>query len=123
MLASNAQYERMIKSLSNMLDRSDIVGYAAARNYRKISDCLTEFNDKKEELLEKYGVKETDSEGNLTGNMSINPTNPNYDIFMDSYNLYANIEHDVEIFKIKYDKVIGVLTGSEILEIDWMLED
>lgn len=55
--------------------------------------------------------------------MSINPTNPNYDIFMDSYNLYANIEHDVEIFKIKYDKVIGVLTGSEILEIDWMLED
>ena len=122
-MIKNVILEKYIETLSKYLDRSDIVGYAAARNYRKISDCLIEFNDKKEELLEKYGVKETDSEGNFTGNMSINPTNPNYDIFMDSYDLYANIEHDVEIFKIKYDKVIGVLTGSEILEIDWMLED
>ena len=33
------------------------------------------------------------------------------------------IEHTVELMTIPYDEVIGVLSGEEILNLDWMLDD
>ena len=35
----------------------------------------------------------------------------------------ATIKHEVELMKLNYNEVIGILSGEEILKLDWMLED
>ncbi len=114
----------MLESAEKYIDRKDIIGYAAARNVRRLrDDVLVEFNKKKNELLEEYGDRYTDAQGNPTGGVYINPSHPNYSKFMEEYKKFAEIEHDFDIFKIKFDNAINNLTGSELLEIDWMFED
>jgi hypothetical protein len=54
---------------------------------------------------------------------SISRTSPNYQRFIERFEPIASIEHDVPIMPLKYTDVVGQLTGEEILEIDWMLED
>ena len=74
-------------------------------------------------LLKIFNENFFDKDGNQTGNMVIQIGSDNFKKFQQFIYPYATIEHDVTIFKIPYSEVIGKLTGSEILEIDWMLED
>ena len=114
----------MLESAKKYIDRKDIIGYAAARNVRRLKDdVLVEFNEKKNALLSEYGEPYLDANGNPTGRVYINPDSPNYSKFMGEYSKFSEIEHDFDIFKIKFDNAINNLTGSELLEIDWMFED
>lgn len=124
MLYTNSKLSEMLEAAQNYIDRKDIIGYAAARNVRRLKDdVLVEFNEKKNALLSEYGDPYLDSNGNPTGGVYINPDNPNYSKFMEEYSKFSEIEHDFDIFKIKFDNAINNLTGSELLEIDWMFED
>lgn len=124
MLFTNSKLSEMLEAAQNYIDRKDIIGYAAARNVRRLKDdVLVEFNEKKNALLSEYGSPYVDSNGNPTGGVYINPDSPNYSKFMEEYSKFSEIEHDFDIFKIKFDNAINNLTGSELLEIDWMFED
>lgn len=124
MLYTNSKLSEMLEAAQNYIDRKDIIGYAAARNVRRLKDdVLVEFNEKKNALLSEYGDSYLDSNGNPTGGVYINSDNPNYSKFMEEYSKFSEIEHDFDIFKIKFDNAINNLTGSELLEIDWMFED
>lgn len=123
MLLSNSDMDIYINSLNAFLDRSDIIGYAAARNVRILSASLSEYYSKRDELIKKYGELELDKDGNHTGRYFLTPDSSNFKTYIQDITPFSIIKHEVTIFKIPYSEVIGKLTGSEILEIDWMLDD
>ena len=114
---SNAQMSVMLESLERFLGRRDIIGYAAARNTRILTDASLEFIRRKDELIREYGT----DDGN--GCICINAESDNFPAFEREIAEYAVIEHEVELFKLPFDNAIDKLTGSELLEIDWMFEE
>lgn len=123
MIYSNSKIVEMLRQLEPVLSQRNRLGYVAARNYRKLSDALVEYNQFKMELLQKYGEPEKAENGTELPNMILRIDSPNFRKFCDEMAPYNNIEQDVDLMKAKYEDAIGVLSGQEILNIDWMLED
>ena len=118
MTYKNIELERMMVSASAHLERRDLIGYVCARNYRVIGDALTDYIGIKNALLHEYG--ETDGIGKMP---YIDPSMSGYAEFIERYEPIANVEQELTIMPLRYTDVVGELTGEEILEIDWMLED
>lgn len=123
MKLKNIQMEEMLLSLKPLLDRRDKIGYIAARNTRILSDTLTEYMSFKRELIEQYGEADKDENGKDLDTVSVNPSMPNFDIFIGKFTNIGNIEHEVDLMTLTYEEVIGQLKGDEILKLDWMLKD
>jgi len=123
MKLSNIEMENKIQILTKFLPRHDIIGYASARNIRRLKEASVEYNEIRNDLLNKYGTAESDEDGKPTGRIGLHVTSPEFKLFKRDIEPYAILEHEVTIFKIPYESVCEKLTGSEILEIDWMLED
>lgn len=119
----NSQMAEMRHLLKPLLSRRDKIGYVAARNYRILSNSLTEYDAFKCSLIEKYGMPDVDEAGNEIGTFSLKIGGPNFKIFCDEMAPFNEIEHEVELMTAKYEDAIGHLSGEEILAIDWMLED
>lgn len=115
--------ERMIDALSKHLERTDKIGYAAARNTRILSNASVEYYQRRESLINKYGEVELDESGKPTGRKVLNFTSPNFGDFAAELEEYALIEHDVELFRIPFSEAEGKLSGGDLLRIDWMFED
>ena len=120
---SNHEMEQMLGALSKQLNRKDIIGYAAARNTRILREELSEYLKLRDELIMKYGEPDTDDEGNPTGSVSLAFTSPRFPEFTDEIERYATIEHEPNLFKLKFEQAIGELSGSELLELEWMFEE
>lgn len=121
MKLSNIEMEIMMEKLKPLLHRRDRLGYVAARNVRIFNDALFEYFDFKRDLLRKYGELDKDENGNET--VSISPSSPNFNDFLKEFNTIKSIEQDVELMTLSYEDVVGLLSGEEILELDWMLSD
>lgn len=117
----NIQMLEMINRLNPLLSHRDKIGYAAARNYRILANSLTEYMAFRNALIEKYGESGTDEDGRPTILISVH--SPKFKMFCEELEPYNNTEHEVDLMTAKYDDAINVLTGDEILSIDWMLED
>lgn len=113
----------MLIQLEPILAQRNKLGYVAARNFRILSDTLTEYNRFKMELVEKYGEPDKAEDGTELPTVSIKVGSPNFKSFCDEMAPYNNMEHEVELMVAKYEDAIGVLSGGEIVGIDWMLED
>lgn len=123
MKLKNIEIMDCIRLLDNHLNRKDLIGYAVARNIRNLRNNIIEYEQTYNNLMEKYGEPEVDDNGNETGRYTLDIRSSNFKKFRAELTPFANIEHDVKIFKIPYSSVIGELTGQEILDIDWMLDD
>lgn len=123
MVLSNFKMEEMCGKLEPLLAHRDIVGYVAARNYRILDDNLTEYKKFKEELVCKYGEQEHDEDGNALPTYKLAYSDENFQKFKEEIEQYSDIEHSVTLMKLDYEKVIGLLSGKEILANDWMFED
>lgn len=119
----NIQMIGMQQSLQPILAHKDRLGYFAARNYRILDDCLTEYKKFRDELIKKYGEAERDENGNPLPRISLNVNSPNFADFQNDLSAFNDIEHEVDLMIAKYEDAIGCLSGEEILSIDWMLED
>lgn len=119
----NIEMEQLIESLKPHLQRRDVVGYAAARNTRILRNEMAEYLQRREELVEKYGNAKVDESGNPTGEIELRFDSPEFKEYCKEIEEYAKYEHEPQLYKIPADKCIGLLSGTEILEIDWMLED
>lgn len=117
----NAQMVAMLNQLQPILSHRDKIGYIAARNYRILSECLTEYEAFRNSLIEKYGEETKDDRGRPI--IGVKVDSPNFKLFCDELAPFNEMEHEVEIMTAKYDDVIGCLNGEEVLSIDWMLED
>ena len=120
---TNYEMEQMLNAIGPLLERRDVIGYAAARNARILRGELTEYHKVRDELVMKYGEPDVDEGGNRTGQVSITVDSPSFAQFADELERYANISHEPDIFKIKFDKAIGALSGAEILSCEFMFEE
>lgn len=118
---TNKDMGGMIESLYGLLDHRDIVGYAAARNLRHLQEAAREYLDIRDELLCKYGVCEMDADGHPTGRFTLDVASDNGHRFLDEISTYQDIQHEVDIFRIPMHDTIGILSGREMLALDWML--
>lgn len=123
MKLSNARMMEMLQELKPFLPRRDKIGYTAARNYRTLTIALTEYMLFRDELIEKYGTPDVDKKGEALGTISLSTESPNFKMFWDELAKFNVIEHEVDLMIAKYEDVIGLLNGEEILQLDWMLED
>jgi len=123
MKISNINAVMYIEILKQYLDRDDYLGYAAARNIRRLQDTSVEYIETRNKLINKYGSDQIDDDGNKTGYRTITSESPNFKDFYNELETFNKIEHDVEITLVPSSEIIGKLTGSQILDIDWMLED
>ena len=119
----NIEMERMIATLRPYLDRTDKIGYAAARNTRILRSEAQEYFDRRERLVEKYGSPQLDDDGNPTGLIELRFDSPDFPKYAKEIEEWALIEHTPSLYRLKYEEAIGQLSGTELLEIDWMFED
>lgn len=120
---TNFKMEQMLTMLKPILNHCDKVGYVAARNTRRLNDALVEYFNFKQDLINKYGEVDKDADGNELPTISIKPTSKHFQEFLKEFDQIKDIEHDVDIMKLKYDEVVGILNGNEILQLEWMLEE
>lgn len=120
---TNEQMHQMLLSLEPLLERRDIVGYAAARNTRVLQAEAMEYLKRRDELIEKYGEPEFADNGTPTGRTQLQIDSDAYKRFADDLALYSNIKHRPLLFKIPYEEAIGKMSGTEILACEWMLVD
>lgn len=123
LVKKNSELVAMLHQLEPVLSQRNRLGYAAARNFRILSDALTEYNQFKMELIEKYGEPDRADDGAELPTVSIKVGSPEFKSFCDEMAPYNNIEQEVTLMTAKYEDTIGVLSGEEILGVDWMLED
>lgn len=119
----NSEMVAMLHQLEPVLSQRNRLGYVAARNFRILSDSLTEYNRFKMELIEKYGEPDKAEDGTDLPTVSIKIGSPEFKSFCDEMAPYNNMEHEVELMTAKYADVIDILSGEEIVGIDWMLEE
>ena len=115
---TNIKMMEMVHYLQPILSYRDKAGYVAARNYRILTDSLTEYIAFRDGLIKKYGEPNQEN-----GTTSISVKSPNFAAFCEELEPFNNMAHEVELMTMKYKDAINVLTGEEILSIDWMLED
>lgn len=119
----NLEMMGMLQELRPLLSHRDKVGYAAARNTRVFTQSLTEYMAVRDRLIEKYGEPDRDTGGNETGTISLKTDSPKFNAFIEELEPFNDMSHEVELMTLKYEEVIGILSGEEILSIDWMLSD
>lgn len=122
-LYKNIEMEQMLAVLEKHLGRADKIGYAAARNTRILQTESKEYFEFRERLVEKYGKPQMGDDGEPTGLIELRFDSPEFSAYAKEIEEWALIEHAPSIYKIPAEEVVGKLTGAEILEIDWMLEE
>ena len=114
MKMSNDKIFASVQILSTLEEKGKL-GYAIARNLRKLQDAGKEYFEKRDELIQKYGKPNGD-----TGNFTF--TKKNADAFNTELAEYAVIEHEVDIMTVNEDVFCsGSLTSQDMFNLDWMV--
>lgn len=123
MILKNVELDAMLKALKPLLDRSDILGYLAARNTKILTDLTAEYHDFKNELILKYGKHDIDEDGNELQTISIYPGYEDWEEYVKEMEAVMNVEQEFIPVTTSYEKAMGVLTGTQLLELDWMFHE
>ena len=119
MKLTNVQMDNYLQAMQNISEKiTGKLAYAVARNMRKISEELVEYQNLKNNAIFKYGETGED------GRASILVGSDAYKQFIEEMKDYAEISHDVVIQKITKDELLSSsLNANEILTIDFMVEE
>lgn len=120
---ANLELENMLASLSSVIDRTDVIGYTAAKNTLAIQGAITAYIETRDRLIEKYGDQETDANGVPTGRMHIDPSMDDFPAFLEELQQIANMESKVTVETLPYAEAIGKISGTQLLALDWMFEE
>lgn len=119
----NCEMGNMIEALEPLLERRDRLGYAAARNTRILTTEAAEYLRRRDELVIQHGEPVNDDAGNPTGTYRLEKGSDAFDRFARDLEDYAGIEHDVDLYRIPEAEAVGELTGRQLLDLWWMLEE
>ena len=93
------------------------LGYAVARNMRNLSNSLTEYIERKNSLIIKYGTE-------INGEISLNKSDENYKLFLNDIKEFTNIEHDIDIMKVSPSDIYNsTLSADVISNIMFMIDE
>ena len=119
MKLTNIEMSNYLNSLQQVSNKGKgKLGYAVARNIRKISDELIEFENIRLEHIRKYGTD------NGNGECVIKKDTSEYNQFLTDMQEYATISHDVDIYTVDAEIVMeSDLTADEINMIYFMIKE
>lgn len=119
MKLTNLEMFNYLNALNNISDKVyGKLGYAVARNLRKITNELIEFEDMRLKIFYKYATLNKDNEYELQ------PNTESYQKFINEINEIAMISHKVDIYKIEPDLVIeSNLSAKELNDLIFMIKD
>lgn len=120
---SNKEIMEKLQSLQPILAQRNAIGYIAARNSRTLKEALIEYGQFEQDAIMRYGTADVDENGRPLGTTSILPGTDGFQKFIEEMAPLQDIEQTLTIMVTKYEDVIGILSGEEILAVDWMLED
>lgn len=113
-IMTNAEMCECINVLSELRETGRL-GYAIARNKRKLMDAAKEFLELRDDLLQKYG----ESEDGIY--YSVSPENS--DAYIKELGDIPQIAHEVEIFTIPEDVFFGgSLKSNQMEKLLWMVK-
>ena len=110
--------EQMLESLYilSRAEETGKLGFACARNRRKLTDEVKEYVEKRDEILAKYG--------DPTGENQFLISAENRDAFEKELGEYSGIECDVAVMTVDADTFCnGHFNSQEMFTLDWMVED
>ena len=119
---TNFQMESMINDVQQLLGRDDVIGYVAARNVRSLQSNLEDYFTMKNKFIVELGSDELDEAGNPTGNTSIKVGTPEFDEFIKKIDPIGKTRSYPVIFKLDADECIDRLSGSQMLQFEWMID-
>ena len=115
MKMKNEQMLNSIAILSN-LEEKGVLGFAIAKNLKKLTEECREYAEKREELLQKFGT----DVGN--GRYEINPDKVMN--FIEALRPYGELEVDVAVMTVSQEAFCGGnLTSQQMFALDWMVEE
>lgn len=119
MKLTNKKMDEYFLALSKMSEKATgRLGYAIARNLRKLSEELVEYQALKDKAINKYG--EIGENGIAT--IKVDPNSEAFKSFTEDMKEYMDIEHDVQIFMVSEEEVVNSpLNAKEMLAIDFMI--
>ena len=109
--------EQMLNSLTvlSRLEEKGMLGFAIARNRKKLTEEVKEYAEKRDELLKEFGED--------VGNGQFQLANDKVADFIEALKPYADLEVDVAVMTVSQDVFCsGDLTTSQMLALDWMVE-
>lgn len=118
---TNERALAMCAACDKHVDDRGMLGYACARNARKLTEASLEYERIRNDAIRELGEAVTDASGAET--YGINPSSPNWGEFLERIGKIADVEHEVEIMQIEPSEVIGKMTGREALDLDWMIRE
>ena len=68
-----------------------------------------------------YGEEQYDDDGNINDYV-VDPKSPKFAEFAAKYQELADIECEVEILTLPEEKAIDAISGTQLLQLDWMFE-
>lgn len=119
---SQAEAASMATSVEPFCDDRGLLGFACARNMRKLFDACLEYLKIRDAALAELGESVTDTDGRVVG-YRIGPDSEGWDRFKSRMDPFDGLECDVEIMTVPASEVIGKVSGRESLTIDWMIEE
>lgn len=119
MKLTNYEMDNYLQAMKNISEKvTGMFAYAVARNMRKISEELVEYEELKNKTIVKYGKAMED------GRYAIDVTSDAYKEYLKEMKDYNDIQHDVDIQKItKSELLSSSLNANEILTIDFMISE
>ena len=115
MKMTNAQMFDSLQVMSQAEEKG-VLGYAIARNRRKIATELTEYLAKRDELLTEYGIDEGGGKYTLTPEAAQK--------FSAALRPFAEMTADVDVHQITADDFCsGNLTSSQMYVLEWMVKE
>ena len=113
---TNAELCEMLMSTEGLMEKArGTFAYALARNVRRLTDAAQEFMTARDSLLREYGREEED------GTVKLKINTDAFFEFAKRIEPLTGISYDVEITKITQDEIPDDITGTEILNVIWMV--
>ena len=115
MKLTNSTMWESIQVLSEAKETGKL-GYACARNFRKLMEAAREYMTVRDKLLQKYGEPQDDGRYSFNSESAKN--------FTTELMEYAPIEHDVDVMTVPEDVFYsGNLTSKDMFALAWMVEE
>lgn len=94
------------------------LGYAVARNIRKLGDELTEYIQQLNNLVIKYGKKDQN------GSQYVSVNDPNYELILKEMKAFDELECNVEIMKVNQETLESSDLHADVMLglMDFMVE-
>ena len=119
---SQSEAASMATSVEPFCDDRGLLGFACARNMRKLADACLEYIKIRDSALKEFGEGVIDANDRVVG-YRIGPESEGWARFKDRMEPFDGLECDVEIMTVPASEVIGKISGRESLTIDWMIEE